>query len=174
MDKNAIAKNIRLLALNGRELIENIIMCKVVSVSGVTCVCQPIDEGLSEILDVRLVTESSSTNFIIEPSIGSVVAVMPFSDIDNCEYIVVMFSEVETIKIRGDQHNGLVKVAELVDKLNAIEESINDLKQIFSLTWIPTPNDGGAALKAAAASWAATQITETQKLDIENVNVKHG
>lgn len=174
MDKNAIAKNLRMISLNGKELIENVVMCTVVSVDGNTCVCQPIDDGLAEIVNVRLVAESHTTNFIFEPKINSVVAVIPFSDLDSCEHLVVMFSEIETIKIRGDQYSGLVKVEELVGKLNIIEDSINDLKQVFSTTWTPVPNDGGAALKAAAASWAALPLTETEISDLENENVKHG
>lgn len=171
-DKTEIAKSLRLIVL-GKDIIENIIMCKVVSVDGTTCVCQPLDEGLSEILDVRLVAEEDDTNFIITPLVDSVVGVLAFSDLPGTDYYVAMFSKVDTINIRGDQYDGLVKSAELTSKLNTVEGDLNDLKQAF-LSWVVSPNDGGAALKAASATWAGTPITETQQSDIENENVKHG
>jgi hypothetical protein len=46
------------------------------------------------------------------------------------------------------------------------------LKQAFS-SWVPVVYDGGASLKAAAASWAAQRLTETQQKDIENELIKH-
>lgn len=68
---------------------------------------------------------------------------------------------------------GLVKVVQLTQKLNALESAVNQLKQIFS-TWVPVPQDGGAALKTAAATWAGQQLTQTQRADIENDKIVQG
>jgi len=76
------------------------------------------------------------------------------------------------IVLNDGNNDGIVKVIELTDKLNAIERDINSLKSIFQ-SWIPTPQDGGSALKSASASWYAQTITETQKTDIENDKIKH-
>ena len=172
-DKAEIARNLRLIVNNGREIEDNIIICTVVSVDGVTCVCQPIDTGQAEITGVRLVSESNTTNFLITPSVDSIVGVLAFSDLETTDYMVVLFSEIDTINIRGDQYGGLVKVQELVDKINALESDLNDIKQAFT-TWVPVPNDGGAALKAAAATWSGAVFVETVVGDIENENVTHG
>lgn len=173
-DKNAIAQSLRRIVNGGRESVDNLLMCTVVSVDGDTCVCQPIDDNEAELVDVRLVAEADATNTLITPVIGSVVGVLAFSDLEVTEYMVALFSKVDTMKLRGDQYAGLVKVAELTTKLNALESDLNALKTIFSTTWTPVPNDGGAALKAASATWYASTITQTIQGDIENTNVKHG
>ena len=79
--------------------------------------------------------------------------------------------EMMEIRLMGGQMGGLVKVEELVKKLNAVEKDLNSLKQVFQ-GWVTVPQDGGAALKTAATTWATQQLTETQKSDIENEKVK--
>lgn len=66
---------------------------------------------------------------------------------------------------------GMVKLHDLVNKLNAIEQDINNLKSVFS-SWTPVPNDGGAALKTASTSWYSQQLQPTQAADIENQKIK--
>lgn len=158
-DKNAIAKKLRLIVNNGRETEENIIMCTVVSVSGIYCVCQPLDEEQAEIVDVRLVSEESDTNFIITPSVGSVVGVLAFSDVEVSEFMVVLFSEIDTINIRGDQYGGLVKIEDLVTKLNNLENKVNTI-----ITW-------GATVSPPLAT---APLIATVRANIENENVTHG
>jgi len=75
------------------------------------------------------------------------------------------------ISLNGGTLGGLVKVEDLTTRLNAIEDDINSLKKVFS-SWSPTPQDGGAALKASAASWAAQSLTLTKRGDYENEKVK--
>lgn len=48
------------------------------------------------------------------------------------------------------------KTKEVVDEL---QNDIATLKQAFT-TWVVTANDGGAALKAASAAWAAQQLAK--------------
>ena len=83
------------------------------------------------------------------------------------------------LQISGDswvwndgENKGLVILPAAVQRLNLIEQSINDLKGIIA-GWTPVPNDGGAALKSAATSWAADPLVETQEGDIENEKIKH-
>ena len=75
------------------------------------------------------------------------------------------------IVLNGGSLGGLVKVKELTDRLNAIENDINSLKSVFT-GWAPTPQDGGAALKGAVASWAGQRLTPTKRGDYENEKVK--
>jgi hypothetical protein len=105
---------------------------------------------------------------MVVPKDGSVVAVVWVS---KTTAVVVMVAEVEEIRLMGGQLGGLVKVEELVKKMNAVEKDLNSLKQVFT-TWVTVPKDGGAALKAAATTWAGQRLTETQKSDIENEKVK--
>ena len=75
------------------------------------------------------------------------------------------------IVLNGGSLGGLVKVKELTDRLNAIENDINSLKSVFT-GWAPTPQDGGAALKGAVTSWAGQRLTPTKRGDYENEKVK--
>ena len=78
------------------------------------------------------------------------------------------------ITLNGGGLDGLVKLAAAVSRYNKIEADVNMLKQIFSTGWVVVPNDGGAALKAAAAVWAGNTLTETVNSDIENNAIKQG
>lgn len=111
---------------------------------------------------------NAESGVMVVPKDGSVVAVVWVS---KTTAVVVMVAEVEEIRLMGGQLGGLVKVEELVKKLNAVEKDLNSLKQVFQ-GWVPVSQDGGAALKAAAATWAGRRLTETQKSDIENEKVK--
>lgn len=135
--------------------------------------------------DVNLSMERNDG--VIEfPSIGSTVMVakMPDgetyivrgSDIDKwlC-YIDTdnkLEADVNGFVFNNGNFGGLVKVFDLVNKLNAIESDLNTLKTAFS-TWIVVPTDGGAALKAIAATWYGSVITPTVASDLENLKVKH-
>ncbi len=78
----------------------------------------------------------------------------------------------EGVILNGGSFGGMVKAEQLAQRINAIEKDINTLKIVFS-AWVTTPNDGGAALKLAAAAWAGSLLTLTQRSDYENGKVKH-
>lgn len=72
----------------------------------------------------------------------------------------------------GGKLGGLINVADLTSHLNTIEKDINNLKTVFS-SWLPAPQDGGAALKGAVSSWAGQQLTLSKRGDYEDDKVKH-
>ena len=64
-------------------------------------------------------------------------------------------------------------INKLVDKINAIENDINSLKQVFT-TWVPAPMDGGAVLKGLSATWAGQLIQPVTSVDsIKDELIKH-
>lgn len=136
-----------------------------------TCTVTPISgDAKTEISGVMLMAEVSDGLFQV-PKIDSTVIVGIST---KQKSFVIMTSDVETMALIGDELGGIVKVIPLTEKLNNIEQDINDLKTIFSTTWIVVPSDGGAALKAAAATWAGIPLVETQQEEIENIKIKHG
>lgn len=156
-----------------------------------TCDVMPIDSE-AEVFDVRLkpTPDDEKAGIIAIPDKDSFVIVGVLNNNENSSFVILAsavkkylvqcvdggFIEIlddGTVLINGDDYEGLVKVAENVDRLNKIEKAINDLKQVFS-SWTPVTYDGGATLKSAVASWAAQMLVETQKSDIENDKVKHG
>ena len=104
------------------------------------------------------------------PSVGSTVLIL-YATYENA--FVILCSDIDEISFKGEELGGMVKVIELVSKLNTLESDLNELKTVFS-SWVPVASDGGAALKTAAATWYGQQITQTQRTDLENESVKHG
>lgn len=160
-------------------------ICKVNSISGSTCDCTPIN-GNAPLKKVRLNSDiNSDLGLVVTPTKDSVVIVC---EINKTDSFVSVYSEIESISVKigsstlfikdgevtinGGDNEGLVKVKELTERLNKVETSINDLKNIF-LSWIVTPQDGGAALKLALASWYGLQLELTQQSQIENTKVTH-
>jgi len=99
----------------------------------------------------------------------------------NIEPFAVQFSKIKNITIfasdkiqfNDGSFGGLVKVQELTDKINALENDLNNLKLLFQ-SWTPVPSDGGAVLKALSSTWAGQTITSTVKSDLENTTILHG
>jgi hypothetical protein len=122
-----------------------------------------------EITNVHLMTVVDDGILVI-PTVGSQVTIIGSTFV---EFTVIQYSEVDEIVMRGGDLKGLVVLDKLVDRLNKIEDDINSIKTAFT-GWTPVPNDGGAALKAASASWAGQRLTDTQASDIENTKITQG
>lgn len=156
------------------------VMGKVESVGGETCSVKIADRIV--INDVRLnaSADGNADNILIKPKVGCMVLMADLSGGELRSLVVISFSALESMTVKfegevvinGGENEGLVKVVELTEKLNAIENDINNLKSIFS-SWVPVVYDGGASLKAAAASWAVQSLQTTSKEDIENPKIKH-
>lgn len=156
------------------------VMGKVESVGDETCSVKIADRIV--INDVRLnaSADGNADNILIKPTVGSMVMMADLSGGELRSLVVISFSALESMTVKfegevvinGGENEGLVKVVELAEKLNAIENDINNLKSIFS-SWVPVVYDGGASLKAAAASWVAQSLQTTSKEDIENPKIKH-
>ena len=162
------------------------IVAKVTSIDETerTCDVEPLN-GDAEIFGVRLQSDIDGTNgFVMIPTVDSNVIV---TFLNNTTGFVSLCSSVEKIHVtsnteitidcdditfNGGSNDGLIKINDLVSKINAVENDINTLKSIFT-AWVPVPMDGGAVLKTATATWSAQTITPTQKTDIENDKIKH-
>jgi hypothetical protein len=125
-----------------------------------------------------------SDGLLFIPRVGSEVKVLMST---YTEPFIVQYSEVEKAYISADliQFNdgalgGLVKVIELTQKLNTLENDINDLKAKFQSLVTTITIAAGIAPAApvtngTALGWfnpflayATQQITPTQQADIEN------
>lgn len=133
-----------------------------------TCVVKGIDAtATTEYTDVMLQADTAN-GLLIEPAIDSTVLVA----FNRRGYaFVAMFSEVQRVTIvaaSGIQFNdgsfgGLVKVEELVSKLNRIENAFN------------SHTHTGVQTGSGSTGTPATQITPlTTKANIENTTVTHG
>lgn len=142
---------------------------EVVSVDGTMAQIKNIEtEGVYE--NVRLQAHPGSGVLII-PTNGSYVIVGRMSGGNG---YIAMTSDADSIQLLDGSYGGLIKIDELVTKLNTLEQDLNALRDQFD-TWVVVPNDGGAALKALLSpTWTVPQLTETEKEDLENTEITHG
>ena len=129
-----------------------------VSLADLTCTCTPVN-GDADLLDVRLISQSAN-GFLILPSVDSIVIV---SSIDNRTYYVSMFSEVDEIQLNGDTYDGLVKVNDLVTKLNNLESKVNSLITAMN-THVHTGVTTGAGSSAVGTALLIAVIKATVSL----------
>lgn len=134
-----------------------------------TCLCLPIDESKADLMNVRLMSDNK-TGFLIIPKVGSIVVV---SFISNELTYVSMFYEVDKILLNGDNYGGLVKVQELTNKINALENLTNNILSALKGTTIPLAPTGTYPF---APLYAAFNLIApiTTKTELENSTVKHG
>ena len=174
MNTQNIGDLIKQLAKNGEEVYS--LPCKVVSIdSDNLAELEPLN-GDPNLLGVRLTAGASETPFLINPVIGSAVIATFLSK--NTAFIS-LYSEIESVEIRGGDLGGLVKVEEAVNKFNRLENKVNDLitkfnthTHLYVAPSIPLP---GPPIPTAPTVAPEVPIAPTTlKSDLENENVKHG
>lgn len=155
-----------------------------VDASNFTCDCVTDDD-----LEIPKVLFKSITGGVIDvvqqPAVGSRIFIGRIADSDEWLMLKAGAIDVYHIKIgnvefmmdsngiilNGGSNDGMVTLSGCVTQLNKLENDVNNLKTVFS-TWVPVPNDGGAALKTTATSWYGSPLTDTINADLENPNVK--
>lgn len=155
-----------------RENIPVLFQAKVMGVEGDCC---RVDASGVELTDIRLkATINGKTEgvLLLIPEVGSVVLVGSLTG-DFRDLAVLSADRFSEIRLGGSTFGGLVKVTELVKKLNLLEKDINNLKTVVS-GWTPVAQDGGAALKMALSSWTGSSLAETQQAELENSKIKQG
>lgn len=103
------------------------------------------------------------------PSIDSTVAVIYATYTDA---YVIMCSDIDSLSFKGTELGGLVKVIQLTDKLNTIEDKINSIISTFN-SHTHTSGGSGSPTTAPLISVSGT-LVKTQQADIENTAIKHG
>lgn len=121
----------------------------------------------SNTINARIMASVDDGCFIY-PENGSTVSVIMSEFTDP---IIIAYSSIEKITWLGGENDGVPLVKPLLDKINNLENEINNLKTLFS-SWVVVPSDGGAALKAITATWSSQQITPTIQSDLEHTKIK--
>ena len=132
-----------------------------------TCDCEPVD-GTADLLDVKLMAQSTN-GFLIIPKIDSVVVV---TMINKYTGYVSMFSDIDSIQLNGKNFDGLVKIEDLVTKLNNLEKAFNNHITSYNSHTHAGVTSGFASTGIAAPD--TQHLTETVKSDLENTKVSHG
>ncbi len=147
--------------------------------------CTPLDGG-SPLLGCNLqACQGSGHGMVLYPKVGSYVLVGLLGGMD--AGLVLLTDEVEELEVKigkrvlqvtadgfafnGGELGGLIKIEGLTERLNIIENDVNDLKRAAS-SWVPVPNDGGAALKTSISGWAGNPLERSKRSDYENELIK--
>lgn len=138
-----------------------------VDLTTLTCYCMPLN-GDADIINVRLMANIDN-GFLLVPEVESIVVVSFLSD--DSAYVSLV-SKVSEIQLNGKNFDGLVKVQELTDKLNALENKVNDLITACQSQVVTLAPSGTFPLASFFTS--VTPLTPTQQTDIENITVKQG
>jgi hypothetical protein len=140
-----------------------------------TCDCVPMYEA-PDLLDVKLFPRDEDgemkKGLLLVPKVGSVVVVSFINNQDTG--FISMCSEVDEIHLNGENYKGLVKIEELVDKLNALENKVNTIISTFNAHTHPYVDSGSPAVTSVTATLVAGTLTPTQVADLENDTVLHG
>jgi hypothetical protein len=133
-----------------------------------------------EIPDVKL-QAAIADGFLLVPAIDSIIFiayskhnepfVALFSDIDYM-LLVVGSSAIEItkdghLKLNDGSYGGLIKIDELIGKINAIENKVNQIISAFNSH--SHPSNGSITPTQISGS-----LANTQKSDIENSVITHG
>jgi len=152
-----------------RDIVE-IISCNVDSVNEdtMTCDCTPITgNAITDIPDVQLTSEVADGILLI-PKIGSTVIVAKSTR--NTAF-VLMYSDIDNIILRGGQLGGLIKIADLVSKINRLENLLNGFITIYNTH---THAVSGAATLVPNQTETGSITPITSRNDIENTKITHG
>lgn len=142
------------------------ILCEVITVTGATCLCRPVD-GSADIEDVRLQAEATNEGMLITPVEGSVVIVQMINDVEG---YVSMFSEIDNIKFFDGAQGSLVLINSLVTKLNNLENKVNDIITAYN-THVHTGVTTGAGSSAVTPTQVSGTLTPTVAADIDNEKI---
>ncbi len=150
------------------------VLCKVeaVDTNQATCDAAPVD-GSPIYYKVRLraTIDSAQTGIIIIPVIGSYVLVGCISDIDDFRY-VILYDQIQSmeivcqdIRLNGATNGGVVKVSELVNKINRLEQHASTHQHAYA-------SPGGPAVTTPTPTQPIIPITTIA--DLQSTTVKHG
>jgi len=153
-------------ALIKGETLEPPIIGTVIAIEGNNVDIKPLSNDDADILSVRLVAnDEPEERFIIFPKVQSVVII---NMLNKDEGYVAMFSKVDAIELKGSEFGGLIKIEDLVTKINRLEDKMNEFINIFSLHFHPS---NGAP---PTPPFPTTIAPLTNRNDMENEDIKHG
>jgi hypothetical protein len=167
-DNNYLRQAIKDLVANNEEMYSIICTVNSVDMDNLLCDCTPISsDTAADLLNVKLMTISKS-GFLIIPKVDSQVIVTMLS---NQTGYVAMFSEVDEIMLNGDNFDGLIKIGDLITKLNNLENKVNLIVTSYTAH---THAVSGLATGVPIGAPVTPTLTPTVQSDLENTTVKHG
>jgi hypothetical protein len=188
MSSRAIQEAVQKLA--GVQLRDEVylVQCTVdsVDISKRSCTCTSVTgDAIGEIPDVQLMA-AVDDGFLLVPAVGSTVfvtyskrhspVILLFSQLD--QVLLVTGDSTVTLKngllqFNDGSYGGLIKINDLVSKINNLENLLNDLVSKYN-THTHTGVSTGGGTSGPTATQEASSLTPTKTSDIENSLITHG
>jgi len=164
------------------------VLCKVDSVDTAkrTCDVTVLSDFATSVPDVQIMA-GVEDGMLLVPSVGSQVVVCiadsrtpyvsMYSQLDKVMFVVGEMGITITtdgIQINDGSLGGLIKIEDLVTKLNNLENIVNDLITKYNAHTHPYVNVAAPATTSPTTSLETDTLTPTQKADLENAAVTHG
>jgi hypothetical protein len=131
------------------------------------CYCIPLN-GDADLVGVRLMANIDN-GFLLIPEVNSIVVVSFLSD--DSAYVSLV-SKVSEVNLNGKNFDGLVKVNDLVEKLNNLENKVNTIISIYN-AHTHVASSLGTPTTTPVAPVTGT-LTPTIKADLENTTILQG
>jgi len=165
-DNSKIKFAIRVLA--GTEKGESLSMavCEVKSVDAFTCNVKTVTGAAEVEIDGVNLCCDDVDGMVIKPVVGSNVLVVFSATVG----YVLKYSEVDTVTFHGGTLKGLLKLKATVEKLNNLENKVNDLITACSSQVVTLAPSGTFPLASFFTS--VTPLTPTEEADVKNDKIK--
>lgn len=131
------------------------------------CYCIPIN-GDADLVGVRLMANIDN-GFLLIPEVNSIVVVSFLSD---SSAYVSLVSKVSEINLNGKNFDGLVKVNDLVEKLNNLENKVNTIISTYNAHTHVASSFGTPTTTPVAPVTGV--LIPTIKQDLENTTILQG
>lgn len=138
-----------------------------VDLTTLTCYCVPLNDD-ADIINVRLMANIDN-GFLLIPEVDSIVVVSFLSD---SSAYVSLVSKVSEVHLNGKNFDGLVKVNDLVEKLNNLENKVNTIISTYN-AHTHVASSFGTPTTTPVAQVTGT-LTPTIKQDLENITILQG
>lgn len=138
-----------------------------VDLTTLTCYCVPLNED-ADIINVRLMANIDN-GFLLIPEVDSIVVVSFLSD--DSAYVSLV-SKVSEVHLNGKNFDGLVKINDLVEKLNNLENKVNTIISTYN-AHTHVASSFGTPTTTPVAPVTGT-LTPTIKQDLENITILQG
>ncbi|WP_053405182.1 hypothetical protein [Persicobacter sp. CCB-QB2] len=164
---------------------------KVIGVNEKSMVAEVAYDELIYDVQLRAVADQEQRLFVQIPALQSYVVAAPVGhDKERC--VLLIASVVEKVIYQGentsfiiddkegkiifnnaDKGSYLTDINKLVEKINAFENDLNALKNVFK-SWVPAAMDGGAALKVLSKVWEEQPFNPLTTVDdLKDEMVEH-
>ena len=138
-----------------------------VDLTTLTCYCVPLNDD-ADIINVRLMANIDN-GFLLIPEVDSIVVVSFLSD---SSAYVSLVSKVSEVHLNGKNFDGLVKINDLVEKLNNLENKVNTIISTYN-AHTHVASSFGTPTTTPVAPVTGT-LTPTIKQDLENITILQG